>query len=212
MRLRNVKNAESKVNSSEYVITNPKKYRGVFKTLFKEEKPLSLEIGMGKGDFLIGMAKRCPDVNFIGIERYPSVILRAVQKLEKEDLPNVKLICMDAREIDEVFDHEISTLYLNFSDPWPKTKHAKRRLTSDIFMDKYENIYKDRGRIIQKTDNIDLFAYSIEQLSKHDYMLEKVTLNLAKTDLFNVETEYEQKFKKLGAKINYVEAVKRPKK
>ncbi len=212
MRLRNVKNASSKVESSAYIITNPKEYRGKFATLFKKNQPLSLEIGMGKGDFLIGMAERCPDVNFIGIERYPSVILRAVQKLEGKDLPNVKLICMDAKEVDEVFDHEISTLYLNFSDPWPKTRHTKRRLTSDVFMAKYESVFLGQGRVIQKTDNIDLFAYSIEQLSKHDYMLEKVTLNLAKTDLFNVETEYEHKFKKLGAKINYVEAVKRPKK
>lgn len=209
MRLRNVKNAMNIVNESKYTILNPEDYKGKINTLFNNDnKELRIEIGMGKGDFIIGMAEAYPEVNFIGIEKYESVMVRAIQKLSEKELPNLKLIRMDAIMIDQVFDHEVSTLYLNFSDPWPKTRHAKRRLTSDLFLSKYDSIFIGLPHITQKTDNIGLFAYSLSSLSQYGYTLNKVSLDLDKEDMFNVETEYETKFKSIGTKINYLDAVK----
>jgi len=208
MRLRNVKNAKDIVNNSKYVINNPEDNIKKFNNLFNNKNELHIEIGMGKGDFIIGMAQKYPNINFIGIEKYESVMVRAIEKLENLDLPNLKLIRMDAIEINKVFDKEVDTLYLNFSDPWPKNRHAKRRLTSEVFLKLYDNIFSGIPHIIQKTDNIGLFAYSIESLSKYGYTLEKVSLDLENTDIENVETEYERKFKNLGVKINYLNAKK----
>lgn len=208
MRLRNVKNANSIVSNSSYTINNPESYKGNFKRFFNNENPIHVEIGMGKGNYIIGMAKKYPNINFIGIEKYESVMVRAIQKLEDEELTNLKLICYDAKTINEVFDHEIDCLYLNFSDPWPKTRHAKRRLTSDLFLDLYDNIFVDNPHIIQKTDNIGLFGYSLSSLSIHGYTLNKVSLDLHSENIENVMTEYEQKFSSMGVKINYVDAVK----
>ena len=208
MRLRNVKNAETIVNNSKYTITNPQEHKGCFKSVFNNNNPIHIEIGMGKGDFIIGMAQKYPEINFIGIEKYESVMVRAIQKLENYDLPNLKLINMDAANINEVFDHEVSVLYLNFSDPWPKTRHAKRRLTSPLFLQLYDDIFIDNPHIIQKTDNIGLFAYSLSSLSMYGYTLTNVSLDLANTDIPNVITEYEAKFMSLGTKINYLDAVK----
>ncbi len=208
MRLRNVKNANAIVNSSVYTIVNPEEHKGHFKELFNNDNPLHIEIGMGKGDFIIGMAKKYPNINFIGIEKYESVMVRAIQKVDGIELPNLKLICMDAKTINEVFDHEVDTLYLNFSDPWPKTRHAKRRLTSDLFLKLYDDIFINNPHIIQKTDNIGLFAYSLSSLSMYGYTLINVSLDLANTEIPNVITEYESKFMALGTKINYLEAVK----
>lgn len=208
MRLRNVKNALEIVNNSEYTIVNPEQYKGCFKNVFKNDNPIHIEIGMGKGDFIIGMAEKYPDINFIGIEKYESVMVRAIQKLEGKNIPNLKLINMDASTINEVFDHEVSILYLNFSDPWPKTRHAKRRLTSPLFLKLYDDIFANDPHIIQKTDNIGLFAYSLSSLSLYGYTLTNVSLDLANTDIPNVITEYEAKFMSLGTKINYLDAVK----
>ena len=208
MRLRNVKNAKDIVFNSSYVILEPEKYRSSFHELFKNDHPIAIELGMGKGDFIIEMAKRNPNINFIGIEKYESVMVRAIQKLDVIKIPNLYLIRMDGINIDEVFDHEIDTLYLNFSDPWPKKRHEKRRLTSSIFLDKYDHIFESNPHIVQKTDNINLFAYSLSSLSKHGYILERVSLDLEHEDITNVETEYEKKFKEMGIKINYVDAVK----
>lgn len=208
MRLRNVKNAVEIVDNCPYVIKNPENFRGNFKQLFPESLPIHIEIGMGKGDFIIGMAEKYPNINFIGIEKYESVMVRAIQKLNDLELPNLKLIRMDALHIADVFDHEIDTVYLNFSDPWPKTRHAKRRLTSPDFLDLYDSIFNGNPHIVQKTDNIGLFGYSLSSLSKHGYTLEDVSLDLASTDIFNVCTEYEKKFMAQGVKINYCNAVK----
>ena len=208
MRLRNVKNAESIVKNSNYVINNPKDYIGKYNTLFKNNNEIHIEIGMGKGDFIIGMAKKYPNINFIGIEKYESVMVRAIEKLENESIDNLKLIRMDAIEIDEVFKNEIDTLYLNFSDPWHKKRHAKRRLTSPIFLELYDKIFKGVPHIIQKTDNIGLFASSIENLSVYGYTLEKVSLDLKNEDIDNVITEYENKFMEKGININYLNAKK----
>lgn len=210
MRLRNVKNAVDIVNNSKYVITNYSEYKGNFNSLFDNtNKTLRVEIGMGKGDFIIGMAEKYPDVNFIGIEKYESVMVRAIQKLEDKELNNLKLIRMDAINVDEVFDKEVEILYLNFSDPWPKKRHEKRRLTSDVFLSKYDAIFSDLPHIIQKTDNVGLFAYSLSSLSRYGYTLENVSLDLVNEDIPNVVTEYEQKFMDLGTKINYLDAVKK---
>ena len=161
---------------------------------------------MGKGDFIINMAIHYPDVNFIGIEKYESVLVRAIEKLEDKNLNNLKLIRYDATTIDKVFDKEIDTLYLNFSDPWPKYRHAKRRLTSPIFLKMYDKIFVDTKRIIQKTDNIGLFAYSLETLNNYGYTFNKVSLDLHNEDIFNIKTEYEKKFSDAGVKINYLNA------
>lgn len=208
MRLRNVKNAASIVENSNYVINNPKEFIGKFQSLFNNDNPINIEIGMGKGDFIIGMAQKYPNINFIGIEKYESVMVRAIEKLENIELPNLKLIRMDAIEIDKVFDKEINTIYLNFSDPWPKKRHAKRRLTSEIFLKLYDKIFIGVPHIIQKTDNIGLFASSLVSLSKYGYTLEEVSLDLKNEDIDNVVTEYENKFMNLGTNINYLNAKK----
>ena len=164
---------------------------------------------MGKGDFIIGKCLLHPDINFIGIEKYESVMVRAIDKLKDMEVPNLRLIRFDATNIDSLFDHEISTLYLNFSDPWPKARHAKRRLTSPVFLKLYDSIFVGSPHIVQKTDNIGLFAYSIESLSNYGYTFDKVSLDIETADVEDVETEYEKKFKSLGVKINYLDAVKR---
>lgn len=208
MRLRNVKNAVNIVNNSEYIIKNPEEFKGNFKSIFPNSNPIHLEIGMGKGDFIINMAITYPNINFIGMEKYESVMVRAIEKLENVNLPNLKLIRYDATTLDKVFDKEIDTLYLNFSDPWPKARHEKRRLTSPIFLNLYEKIFKNENKIIQKTDNIGLFAYSLETLNNFGYKFEKVSLDLHNEDIPNIKTEYETKFSKEGIKINYLNAKK----
>lgn len=209
MRLRNVKNAKEIVNNSNYVINNPEEYIGNYKKIFSNNNPINIEIGMGKGNFIIGMAEKYPNINFIGIEKYESVMVRAIEKLNNIDLPNLKLIRMDAKDIDKVFNKEIDTIYLNFSDPWPKTRHAKRRLTSPYFLELYDKIVISTPHIIQKTDNILLFASSIETLSNYGYTFDKVSLDLKNTDIDNVTTEYEEKFMNMGVKINYLNAYKK---
>lgn len=209
MRLRNVKNADIIVNNSKYVIKEPIMYQNRYNTLFKNNNPIHLEIGMGKGNFIISLAQKYPNINFIGIEMYESVLVRAIQKLEELDLHNILLINDNANNIDKIFYHEIDTLYLNFSDPWPKKRHSKRRLTSPIFLEKYDKIFVRSPHIKQKTDNISLFAYSIETLSNHGYVFDKISLDLEHDDIDNVLTEYESKFMNQGIKINYLDSYKK---
>ena len=209
MRLKNVKGASSVIEASDYVILNPNDYKGKWNSVFNNDNPINIEIGMGKGDFIIGMAKKYPNINFIGIEMYDSVIVKAVNKLETEKLNNLRLIRMDARLIEDVFDKEIDLIYLNFSDPWPKNRNAKRRLTHERFLNRYENIFKGEKKIFMKTDNIDLFAFSIESLSNFGYILKNVSLDLHNSNYEdNVMTEYEKKFSSKGVKINRLEAYK----
>lgn len=209
MRLRNVKNAKDILASSKYYIVNPIEYKGKYQDVFNNENPINLEIGMGKGDFIIGMAKKYPNLNFIGLEKYESVACRAIEKLENEDLPNLRIMCFDAMGLDEVFNGEIDTIYLNFSDPWPKNRHAKRRLTSSVFLPIYDKVFLGDNKIIQKTDNITLFSSSIVSLSQYGYIFEEVCMDLHNSDIPNVETEYERKFSGLGFKINYLKATKK---
>lgn len=208
MRLKNVKGAKRTIETSNYIINNPKDHKGKYKELFKNNNEIHLEIGMGKGDFIIGMAQKNPNINFIGMEMYDSVIVRAVQKLENLKLDNLKLIRFDATEINEVFDKEIDTIYLNFSDPWPKNRHEHRRLTSMRFLERYDNIFKNRPHIIQKTDNRKLFEFSVKSFNDYGYKIKEISLNLHEDSFENVETEYEKKFIKMGYPIYMVEVSK----
>lgn len=209
MRLRNVKGAKEIIDNSSYIIKNPNDYRGNYQKIFKNNNPIHIEIGMGKGDFVIENAKKYPNINFIGIEKFDSVIVRAVQKLENEEIPNLKLIKIDANEIDDVFDKEISVIYLNFSDPWPKARHAKRRLSSEIFLNKYDSVFIDKNRIIMKTDNRKLFEYSIKSFTDYGYKIEDISLNLYEDDIKNnIPTEYETRFHNRGCLIYKVDVSK----
>ena len=210
MRLRNVKNAMDIINNSPYMILNPMEYKGRYnKDVFHNDKPIHLEIGMGKGNFIIDKAIKNPDINFIGLEKYESVLCRALEKLENYNLSNVKIIREDAINLADIFDKEIETIYLNFSDPWPKKRHAKRRLTSYVFLPIYDKVFKDKKVIVQKTDNVSLFESSIVSLSTYGYTIEEISLDLAKTDIENSLTEYESKFMSQGVKINYLKATKK---
>ena len=197
------------IENSRYIIKNPEKFKGNWCKVFDNDNDINIEIGMGKGDFIIEMALNNPNINFIGIEMFDSVIVRACQKLEKLELNNLKLIRMDANKIEDVFDEEINIIYLNFSDPWPKNRHEKRRLTSNVFLKKYDKIFKNKCIIYQKTDNIELFSYSINSLSGYGYTLKNVTLDLYNNMIEgNVETEYEKRFVSKNIKILRLEAYK----
>ncbi len=209
MRLRNVKNASEIISSCAYVIKNPENFKGNYQNIFENKGEIHIEIGMGKGKFLYEMAKNNPNINFIGIEKYASILIRAIEKMKEEPLPNLRFMCVDAKNLENIFDHEISCIYLNFSDPWPKNRHANRRLTSPIFLDIYENLFVEKKRIIQKTDNVILFASSLKNFNNAGYTFLDVSLDLASTDIPNVETEYEAKFKSKGMKINYVNVEKK---
>lgn len=208
MRPRRVKNSMDIINNSKYYINPQGELKGNYKSIFGNDNPIRLEIGMGKGDFIVGMAKAYPDINFIGIEVQEAVIVRAIKKLDREDLPNVRVMMVNADSLNDIFDHEIDTIHLNFSDPWPKTRHAKRRLTNSKFLDIYDGLFIGNPHIIQKTDNILLFAYSIEELVKHGYVFNKVSLDLENEDIPNIQTEYERKFILKGERINYLDAIK----
>ncbi len=194
MRLRNVKGATDIINASPYIIKEYLNYKGTFKNLFVNDNPLEIEIGMGKGNFIINKALNNPNVNYIGIEKYDSVIVRAVEKLANLSLPNLLLIKMDATEIDKVFDKEIDKIYLNFSDPWPKNRHHKRRLTDEYFLKKYDRIFKNKKNIIFKTDNRKLFEFSLKSLVNYGYKIINISLDLHNDDYDNITTEYEDKF------------------
>ncbi len=202
MRLRRVKNAEKIINDNKYVVKDPLLYCGEYKQLFANNNPIRLEIGMGKGQFLINMAIKYPNINFIGIEKQASVLVRAVEKVENLELNNLLFINSDANKINEIFVKEIELIYLNFSDPWPKKKHAKRRLTSINFLKKYDNIFLEDKIIIMKTDNRHLFEGSIVSLNNYEYLIEEICLDLHQDqDINNIMTEYEEKFISLGFPI-----------
>lgn len=208
MRLKNVKGAKEKIEASTYIIKNPEKYRGKYKEIFKNDNKIHLEIGMGKGDFIIKMAEKNPNINFIGIEMFDSVIVRAVEKLENKKIQNLRLIRFDATNIEEVFEREIDTIYLNFSDPWPKNRTEKRRLTSKRFLNRYDKIFKEKNHIIQKTDNRKLFEFSLISYIENGYKIKDISLNLHDDEYENIETEYEKKFVSLGYPIYMVEVEK----
>lgn len=207
MRLKHVKGAEETLLKSIYVVENPEKYKGKYKELFGNKNPIHLEIGTGKGNFIIGMAKAFPDINFIGMEMYDSVLVRASEKLEEENIPNLKLIKYDATNIENVFSFEIDKIYLNFSDPWPKNRHEHRRLTCDRFLRRYDSIFRNKKIIEFKTDNRKLFEYSLMSFVRYGYKIEQISLNLHEDDVFNIETEYEHKFSLKGYPIYFVKVI-----
>lgn len=209
MRLRNVTGSREVIAENEYVIHDEKSMKGKWKEFFGNENPLYIEIGMGKGTFIMENARRNPNINYIGIEKYSSVLIRAIEKRTLEpELSNLYFIRMDAEEIEDVFaKEEVAHIYLNFSDPWPKARTAKRRLTSDRFLGRYINILSKGSGITFKTDNIDLFEYSVETAEECGWNITKITRDLHKSEFAegNIMTEYEKKFSQLGNKINMME-------
>ncbi len=211
MRQRNVKNKESIINNSKYFISNPTLYKGKWHTLFNNSNPICIEIGMGKGKFIIENAKKYPSINFIGIEVIDSILALALKKIDTE-LSNLYMIRLDANNILDVFNAEIDKIYLNFSDPWPKKRHEKRRLTSPLFLEKYDLVFKNDNHIIMKTDNKDLFSYSIKSLNNYGYYIDYLTFDLEnEKDPDNIMTEYEEKFTKLNNPIYKIEVTKKKK-
>ena len=206
MRLRNIPGADEAIADSPHCIQEPMAEKGRWHLIFGNENPIHIEIGMGKGQFIMQLAKEHPDINYIGIERYSSVLLRALQKMEIEPLPNIRFLCMDASIITEVFDEEEDAkIYLNLSDPWPKERHAKRRLTSRQFFERYDKILAGNGVVEFKTDNDDLFAFSMEEVAEAGWTLDAHTFDLHHDPVLNegnVMTEYEEKFSSLGHPIH----------
>lgn len=210
MRLRNIPGAKDAIESSPYVIHEPTQNKGRWNEIFKNNHPIHIEVGMGKGRFLMDLASQNPDINYIGFEMYDSVLLRALQKMEEHaengnTLPNVFFVRMDARELPLIFDaEEVNKIYLNFSDPWPKERHAKRRLTSRQFLERYDAILKSDGVIEFKTDNRPLFDFSLEEVNESKWHLVEWTYDLhhnEKMNVGNIMTEYEEKFSSEGNPI-----------
>lgn len=199
-----MRGAREEMLVNPHVIQEPKSFRGRMNEVFGNEKPIRIEVGMGKGQFITAMAAENPAVNYIGIEKYSSVLIRAIEKQEELQLSNLKFIRMDAEEITEVFgEAEVDRIYLNFSDPWPKDRHAKRRLTSSVFLGRYSQILKKDGIVEFKTDNEALFDFSVESVLESGWNLELVTRDLHHSPYAegNIMTEYEIKFSSMGNPI-----------
>lgn len=204
MRLRHIRGAEESIASSPYVVQEPEKQKGQWHQVFGNTNPIFIEVGMGKGRFIMELAQKHPENNYIGIERYSSVLLRALQKREELELPNIQFMCVDAKQMADYFEKgEVSHIYLNFSDPWPKDRHAKRRLTSPEFMKVYEQILAENGKVEFKTDNRGLFDYSLEAIPQTGWQIEEFTFDLHHSPMAegNVMTEYEMKFASEGKPI-----------
>lgn len=209
MRLRNIPGADDFISAHPDVINIPKENKGNWKKVFSREGEVVLEIGMGKGQFILSTAKRNPEKNYIGIELYSSVLLRGIERYETEefsDLENIKFLCINAMELPEVFEkREVEKIYLNFSDPWPKARHAKRRLTSREFLKRYEEILKPEGTVEFKTDNRGLFDFSVEELKAMGWTIHEITYDLHHDETMNqgnIMTEYEEKFSGMGNPIH----------
>lgn len=206
MRLRNVKGSREEIQLSEYTVNEPEKYKGRWKELFGNDNPVYIEVGMGKGKFITEMAQLHPKINFIGIEKYSSVLIRAIEKRKELEINNLMFIRMDAENIEDVFEkNEVAGIYLNFSDPWPKDRHAKRRLTSRQFLARYDKILAGDGVIEFKTDNRDLFDFSLEEAPEAGWEIIASTYDLhadEKMSEENVMTEYEEKFSSKGNPIH----------
>ena len=211
MRQRNVKNKLEIIKNSKYFLNDSEIYKGHWQEVFKNTNPIYIEIGMGKGKFIIENALKYPDINFIGIEKYDSILALALKKIP-DDLNNLKIIRLDAINIDNVFNEEIDKIYLNFSDPWPKDRHARRRLTSPVFLEKYDNVFKKDNIIEMKTDNKNLFSYSIKSFNNYGYYIDYITFDLVdeinKKNIDNITTEYEEKFTKLNNPIYKIKVLK----
>lgn len=210
MRLRNIPGAKDAITGSNYVVQEPASHKGKWAQVFPEDQPLHIEVGMGKGRFLMDMAKLHPEINYVGIEMYDSVLLRALQKRERleeegEKLTNLMFMCIDARLLPEIFEKgEVQKIYLNFSDPWPKDRHAKRRLPSREFLARYDQILKPEGKVEFKTDNRGLFDFALEEVKAAGWKLEVCTFDLHHDEELmkgNIMTEYEERFSSQGNPI-----------
>lgn len=201
MRMRNPKNMDEILNSCNYFLTED---------LFNNDNDICLEIGMGKGNFLLGMCLNHPDINYIGVEKYSSVICSAIKKINQYELDNLKILNIDIMDIPQYLYGKIKTIYLNFSDPWPKKRNTKRRLTSENFLKLYDNLFKDEKHIILKTDNDDFYEFSKESLLSYGYKIINETYDLHNSDITDSpKTEYEEKFSSQGVKIKYIEVIKK---
>ena len=207
MRLRNVTGSREMIAGSQYVIPEEEMFElpGKWADIFENNNPIHVEIGMGKGQFIHTLAKLNPQINYVGVEKYSTVLLRAVQKMEQEELPNLVFLRMDAEDVDKIFgEGEVDKIYLNFSDPWPKDRHAKRRLPSAAFLARYDKILKKDGRLEFKTDNRDLFDFAVEELEPAGWQADVITYDLHADEKLmegNVMTEYEEKFSSMGNPI-----------
>lgn len=201
MRMRNPKNMDEILNSCNYFLTED---------LFNNNNDICLEIGMGKGNFLLGMCLNHPNINYIGVEKYSSVICSAIKKNNEYELDNLKILNIDVMDIPQYLYGKIKTIYLNFSDPWPKKRNTKRRLTSENFLKLYDNLFKDEKHIILKTDNDDFYEFSKESLLSYGYKIINETYDLHNSDITDSpKTEYEEKFSSQGVKIKYIEVIKK---
>lgn len=204
MRLRNVKGSRDTIADNVFVVKDEEAMKGKWHERFGNSNPIHIEVGMGKGMFIMEMARRNPDINYIGIEKFSSVLVRAIEKQNEEQLKNLLFIRMDAEYIENVFDKgEVGYIYLNFSDPWPKDRHAKRRLTSTRFFERYENILASGGGVTFKTDNRALFDFSVLQVEEAGWIMENITYDLHSSEYAegNVMTEYEKRFSAMGNPI-----------
>ena len=203
-----VKNASSILNSSKYYVSNPTKYKGKWNDFFGNHNLIYLELGTGRGEFIINMAKKYPNINFIGLELNESQIATAAKKLERENIKNLKLIKDDARNIINIFGKEINTIYLTFSEPWPKKRDEKNRFTHESYLKLYDRIFKKDKHIILKTDNKGLFAYSLETLSNYWYVFNTVSLDLHNDErnIPDLMTDFEKQYFKEKRPIYYLDA------
>ena len=208
MEYNKIKNAEELINNSRYLIKNPENYKNKWHDLFQNHNPIYLELGTGRGDFLFNMAKKYPNINFVGVEINSSQLVRATQILEASNLKNIYLINMDARDLTKIFGKEIDAIYLTFSEPWPKKRDEKNRFTHESYLKIYDQIFKKDKHIILKTDNKGLFAYSLESLSKYWYVFDTVSLDLHNDErnIPNIMTDFEKQYFKEKRPIYYLDA------
>ncbi len=208
MRYNVVKDADKIISKSPYFVNNPSRYKNKWSDFFGNHNPIHIELGMGRGDFIINMAKKYPNINFIGLELYASQMVMATERLVRENLPNLRLVNADAHDLDKFFGKEIDTIYLTFSEPWPKKIDEKKRFTHESYLRLYDKIFKKDKHIILKTDNKGLFAYSLETLSQYWYSFERVSLDLHHNEIPipNIMTDFEKKYYEEGRPIYYVDA------
>lgn len=208
MRYNVVKNADKIIESSSYLIKTPANYKNKWKELFGNNNPICLELGMGRGSFIIEMAKKHPNINYIGLELDQNQTATAVQNIRDQRIPNLKMICADAKEIINFFGKEIDTIYLTFSEPWPKKGDEKKRFSSETYLRLYDRIYKKHKHIIMKTDNKILFASALESLSNYWYVFTKVSMDLHNDErkIENIMTDFEKQYFKEKRPIYYLDA------
>lgn len=208
MEYNKIKDADKIISKSSYLVKEPERYKNKWNDLFGNKNPICLELGMGRGDFIVKMAQSHPNVNYIGLEINESQMVMATERADRSKVKNLKLICSDARNIDKFFGHEIDTIYLTFSEPWPKRIDERNRFTHESYLKLYDKVFKKKKHIIMKTDNKGLFAYSLETLSQYWYVFNRVSLDLHNDEnkIENIMTDFENEYFKEGRPIYYLDA------